>query len=359
MRRGAVERSRVLLRGDQTVLAHLAQNIVGAVVGDVGGVAALGVAGVEVAARVVVIGAAGHAGEHGAFAQRQLAQLLAEVAVGRDLHAVIAAAQEDGVEVALQDLRLGVARFQLHGQVGLLQLALVALLAGEHGLLDELLGDGGAALRGAGGQVGHQRADDALHVHAVVLVKARVLHGDERVLQHLGDLVDGDHHAILGALVVGDQVALAVVDEGGLVLCAERGEVERRRGIDVRLGDADQRAGQRQTRAQDQQRGEADGGHQHAEQEVGVFGAGLEDRMRMIGSVVRLFFLAFFVARRAGHRRGHARGVCARHGLRIAADAQAGRVKRLAGEGFLLCRGQRGIFLWRFLVCVVGHTVPP
>ena len=278
-RRG-IERGLVFLRGDHAVFQHLAQDVVGAVVGDVRGVAALGVAGVEVAAGVVVVRAAGHAGEHRAFAQGQLAQLLAEVAVGCDLDAVVVAAQEDRVEIALQNLVLGVARFQLHGQIGLLQLALVGVFVGEHGVLDELLGDRGAALRGAGDDVGDERADDALDVHAVVLVKARILHGDKGVLQRPGDLLDGDHDAVLGALVVGDEVALAVVDERGLVLRIQRGEVERGRGIHIRLGDADERAQTGQPRADQHDGQQAQGRDGDAQHEIGRLGARLEDGAR-------------------------------------------------------------------------------
>jgi hypothetical protein len=49
----------------------------------------------------------------------------------------------------------------------------------------------------AGGDVGHQRAQRALHVQAVVLVEARVLDVDQRLLHHLGDLVAGDDGAVV------------------------------------------------------------------------------------------------------------------------------------------------------------------
>ena len=140
--RRTIQRGIVLLGGNQPVFTHLPQHIIRAVVGDVGRVAAFGVAGIEVAARVVIIRASGQTGQHRAFAKRQLIQFLAEIAVSRHAHAVVTAAEEDGVQIAFQNLFFCVARFQLHRQIGFLQLALVGLLAGKHGLLDELLGDG-------------------------------------------------------------------------------------------------------------------------------------------------------------------------------------------------------------------------
>ena len=274
---GAVQRCRVFLRGDQAVFAHLAQHVVRAVVGDIGGVAAGGIAGIKVAAWIVIVGASGHAGKHGAFAQGELAQLLAEIAIRGNLHAVIAAAQKDRIEIAFQNLLLGVAGFQLHGQIGFLQLAFIAQFAGEDGLLDQLLGDGGAALGRTGGDVGHQRADNSLDVHAVVLVKAGVFHGDEGILQHLRNFVDGDHDAVLGALIIGDQVALAVIDKRGFILSIQSSQVQRRCSIDIGFCDADERTAHRQACAQQQECGKADGRYQNAQNEIRILCAGLED----------------------------------------------------------------------------------
>lgn len=134
------------------------------------------------------------------------------------LDAVVALAQGDDVEVPLQNLLLGVFALQLDGQVRLLQLALVALLGGQQRGLDELLGDGGAALRALVLQVGDKGADDALDVDAVVGEEARVLHGHKGVDQILRDLVVIGPDAVLRSLVGGDELAVAVVDEGGEVL---------------------------------------------------------------------------------------------------------------------------------------------
>ena len=99
--RRTIQRGIVLLGGNQPVFT---QHIIRAVVGDVGRVAAFGVAGIEVAARVVIIRASGQTGQHRAFAKRQLIQFLAEIAVGRHAYAVVTAAEEDGVQIAFQNL---------------------------------------------------------------------------------------------------------------------------------------------------------------------------------------------------------------------------------------------------------------
>ena len=107
-----------------------------------------------------------------------------------DIYAVIVAAEEYGVEVAFEDLIFRVFRLQLHGQISFLQLAFVALLCGKEGLLNQLLRNGGAALRCAAGEVADQRACDAFDVDAVVLVETRVFHCDKSIPQHFRDLID-------------------------------------------------------------------------------------------------------------------------------------------------------------------------
>lgn len=107
-----------------------------------------------------------------------------------------------------------------------------------------------------------------LDVYAVVLVKTRVFHGDEGILKHFRNLVDGDHDAVFRTLVIGDEVPFAVVYEGSFILSIQRGQIERWRGIDKRLGDADDGAQQRQPHAQGDDEGQANGGRGNAEHEI-------------------------------------------------------------------------------------------
>ena len=133
----------------------------------------------------------------------------AEERAGRGLHPVGVLPEVDDVEVAGEQLVLAVGLLQRQGQPGLAQLATQRLLGGgdplllgrrrlQQGLLDQLLGERGAALlHAAGRQVGQDRAQRALHVEAGVLVEARVLDGDHRLLHDRGDLVARDRVPVL------------------------------------------------------------------------------------------------------------------------------------------------------------------
>ena len=82
-----------------------------------------------------------------------------------------------------------------------------------------------------------------------MFVKACILDGDESILQHQRDFFDRNHDAVFGAFVIGDQVALTVIDKGSLILRIQRSQIQRGRGIDIGLCDTDQRTGQREADA--------------------------------------------------------------------------------------------------------------
>ena len=267
-----VQRKLIFVVGDELVFVHLPQRVVGAVVGDV-----RRLAGVIVAAGIIVVGAAGHAGEHGAFAQGKLVQLLAEIAHRGGFYAVIAFAQINRVEVAFQDFVLGVDLFQLHGQIGLLDFALVALLVGKHAVFNQLLRDRRAALHARGHQVRYERAEDSLHVDAVMRIEPCVLHGDERVLQIQRNFLDGHHDAILRPFIVGNHVALRVVEKRGFRLIVDHGQIELGRGFGVCLDDTEHRAAARHADDQHEQRKNPHRAHQRAYGEIRPAVSGLED----------------------------------------------------------------------------------
>ena len=226
-------RGGVFLLGDQRLVAHFAQHIIGAIFDQV-----RIVIDIIIAAGVIAVGISDDGGEAGAFAQRQLVQILAEIVLRGDLDAIVAAAHVDDVQIGFQDLLLGKGFLQLERQIGFLNLALVGLIAVEQRQFDQLAGDRGRALQIAAEQVVDQRAADALDVHTVVLVKARVLNGDDRVDEPLGDLFIFHIDAVLGALEFGHQIAVSVVNEGGERLRADLVDVQVRAGIYPGLGDA-------------------------------------------------------------------------------------------------------------------------
>ena len=188
--RGDVEllRHRVLeLRvGDDGILVHAAEHI---------GEPLLRALTLPV--RVVVARALGEAGEERAFGQGEILGALAEVAARRQLDAPRRAAEEDGVEVDLQDLVLAQRFLDPRGDDHLADFPLVADLVADQQVLRHLLRDGGAALAAVRvGNVADEGADHAALVDALVLVEALVLGGDEGLLHVLRNV--GERHPAAG-----------------------------------------------------------------------------------------------------------------------------------------------------------------
>ncbi len=207
--------------GDVALFVHQLQHVVGAVVRDF-----RRVAGIVVAAGVVARGVADHACQRGALAQGKLFKVLAEVVLRCDAHAIARAAQIDDVQILFEDLLLGDGVLQLQRQIRLLHLALEVLVAGEQRQLDELTGDGRAALRVAAEEGGDERAANALDVDAVVFPEARVLNGHHRVDEVLRHLVQFHVNAVLRALVFRDQLPVLVVDKRRLRLGMQHVQIE-------------------------------------------------------------------------------------------------------------------------------------
>ena len=283
-RDGVLQGGQIFLVGDGVVFIHGAQHIVGAVVGVL-----LVARAVIVAPGIVAGGVSGDARQGGALPQGQLVQVLVKVVLGRGLDAIVGLAQRNGVQIPLQNLLLGGGLFQLDGHVGLLDLALVGLLGGEQAGLDQLLGDGGAALHGLVAQVGHKGADDTLDVDAVVRKEARVLHADKGHVQLLGNLLEAGPDAVFTALVIGDQVAVHIVDEAGQVLLLDLLQVQIGRGVVIALSDAQHqpKAGNAQHKADHQ--GDGHGLRRDGNHEVGLLGTGFEQGEVLFALVLLVF----------------------------------------------------------------------
>jgi hypothetical protein len=114
------------------------------------------------------------------------------------LDAVPPVAEIDVVQIELEDLVLRELLLDPPGEQALADLALVRALRAEQQVLDDLLGDGAAALaRLRRPQVHLERAEHAEVVEAVVLVKARVLGGEHGELHLAGDGGDADQRPAL------------------------------------------------------------------------------------------------------------------------------------------------------------------
>ena len=149
--------------------------------------------------RLEALGGGDGRGQRGRLRQAHvLDRLVAEVVLGSGGDAVDALAEVGLVQVVLEDLVLAVAPFQLDRVHGLAQLAVDGPRVAGDGLLDQLLGDGAAALGvAARAQVGHGRPGDAPEVDPVVLEEAVVLDGHDGVADPLGDVLEADHPAVL------------------------------------------------------------------------------------------------------------------------------------------------------------------
>lgn len=199
------------------------------------GVATLGRL-LRVVDRVVARRRLDEAGQHRRLLQLQVLGVLGEVALGGRLDPVGLLPEERDVEVVLQDLLLAEFLLDLDRVLELTHLAAQGLLGGlgdllrvvarllDEDVLHVLLGEGRGALRGAALlHVAVHRAQDALEVHRAVLVEARVLDRDDRVLHVRGDVLERDDGAVT-RVVRRDEPALVVQD---------RDPLAQRRGLEV------------------------------------------------------------------------------------------------------------------------------
>ena len=106
--------------------------------------------------------------------------------------------QIDFVEVGFEDFLLGVAGIQDDGHDDFVDLAPPRPLGGEVKILDELLGQGAAALDDATRpHIDKYGSQDAAQRNAVMLIELVILAGEQRIQQGLGRLIQLDEHAIL------------------------------------------------------------------------------------------------------------------------------------------------------------------
>ena len=190
---------------------------------------------------VVVGGQVGDADDGGALGHGEVLDVLAEVGLRGGLHAPAALAEVDGVEIPLHDLTLVVFLLELKGAEDLGELALDGDLVFAGEVLDELLGDGGAAVAGLhAGEHLHERARGAVPVHALMVIEALVLDGDEGFFHIPGDLVVIDPDALFPAGEIDELAPLArgvlIPDGTGLVeleVLKRQIEVRRQTGLDI------------------------------------------------------------------------------------------------------------------------------
>src|SRR5215831_16687147 len=126
--------------------------------------------------RVEGVRTLGQAGKERAFLERELLRRLAKITARRHLDAPGAAAEIDGIEIELENLRLAEGLLDPRRHDHLADLALVCQVFAHQQVLDDLLGDGRAALRApGGGEITDEGADQAALVDPLMLIEAFVL----------------------------------------------------------------------------------------------------------------------------------------------------------------------------------------
>ena len=154
------------------------------------------------------------AGEQSRFCKCQLANRLAKEGSRCRLDAERAVPEVDLVQIELENAILRIPTLEQHRQYGLLELALEALVGRQEEHLRQLLGDGAASFNDAMvPEVLVNGASDPRGIDPVVGVVARVLGGDNRVLELFRDLLERDDDAALD-VKLGDQLVVVIVDLG-------------------------------------------------------------------------------------------------------------------------------------------------
>src|SRR5439155_20934200 len=162
-----------LILRDVAVLIHLAEDIVAAVERLLRG-----------PNRIIVRRCLRKHGEIGRLSERQLIYVFVEIGPRGGLHAVGVAAEEDRIEVKLEDLLLGQCRFKAKGEDRLAHLAANVVAAVLEQIFGDLLRDrrpalGAAASSHALGGVVYDSAEQASKVDSMMVEEVLVLGGNE------------------------------------------------------------------------------------------------------------------------------------------------------------------------------------
>ncbi len=144
--------------------------------------------------------------------QREVLRALAEIAARGKLDAPRAAAEKNRVKVKFENLGLAERVLHAGGEDHFADLALIRKILSHQQVLDDLLGDGRAALRPAGlGEITDEGANEAALVNAFMLVETLVLGGKEGLLHGLRNI--GKRHpdaALVFLEYLGKRLAVAI-----------------------------------------------------------------------------------------------------------------------------------------------------
>ena len=139
----------------------------------------------------------------GNLVQRQRIDILAEIGLGRSLHAIGVATEKNLVEIEFEYLFLGQHILDPVGQDRLAHLPPVGDFAAQQQILRDLLGDGGGTDRAAAvGDVGQDRGRDAGIIQAAMFKEGPVLGGQIGAYQQRRIFGELQLHAPLAGVAV-------------------------------------------------------------------------------------------------------------------------------------------------------------
>jgi hypothetical protein len=154
-----------------------------------------------------------HPRERRGLLQVQGCGVLSEIELRRGLDPVHAVAEENVVQVQLQDLPLRVVPVHLDRFAGLRQLASKRVGRPSGHVLHQLLGDRRAALRElSGSDVGDCRADDRLRIDSAVVVEAVILDGEYRAPRDGSHVVQVDDDPVLVEVQASEHRSVGCID---------------------------------------------------------------------------------------------------------------------------------------------------
>ena len=156
--------------------------------------------------------------QHRSFRHRDVANRLAEIKFSRRLNAERAAAHIGAIQIELQNLALGQAELQPHGEKRLAHLAIKGAFIVEKQILGQLLRDGGAALDDAGGaRIDAERAGRADGVDAPMLVEAAIFRRQDGLHDVIRQLLQRNRIVMLDAAMARN-LAVAIQKCDGQIL---------------------------------------------------------------------------------------------------------------------------------------------
>ena len=107
------------------------------------------------------------------------------------------------------------------------------MLKGEHGIFNQLLGNGRTALKRTAGEVGEYRSEDALEVNAHMAAEAHVFDRNHCVLQVYGNILKLCPFPVFQAIIIPQDFVVYIIEYRGLVLLGNQGKVQLRHGLQI------------------------------------------------------------------------------------------------------------------------------